>query len=172
MSDASDSTVLVAVDGSHNSILAAGVGARLAQLLGMQIALVHVLDAPVLTFWTGVEARIKNDLSAQAKAMLEGVAGTIRRCYDVAPKFFIVDGEPVHEIGKLARAHAEIIMVVTGREGLGSEKRTELLRERAGDHLGAKLGDRIPLPVLVVPPDLAASMICESLEEFRKGTAA
>ena len=59
-------------------------------------------------------------------------------------------------------------MVVTGRDGVGSEKKTELLRERAGDHLGAKLVDMLPVPVLQVPPDVSKSMICESLDEYRK----
>jgi nucleotide-binding universal stress UspA family protein len=161
-------TVLVAIDGSYNSVVAAGVGARMAQLLGMQISLLHVLDVPVLSFWVGVEARLKGDSRAQAEAMLADISKKIQLTCDVALNYYIADGEPTDEIHKMVRAHPEIVMVVTGRDGVGSEKKTELLRERAGDHLGAKLADMLPVPVLVVPPDVSESMICESLDEYRK----
>ncbi|HKI63900.1 MAG TPA: universal stress protein [Burkholderiales bacterium] len=156
--------VLVAVDGSRNSIVAAGVGARMAQWLGMQVGLVHVLDVPQLSFWAGVESRLKGDIGEQAEAMLADISEKIRRTCDLAPEFYIVDGEPADAISKLVRAHPEIVFVVAGREGVGSEKKTELLRDRAGNRLGAKLADLLPVPVLVVPPDPSQffpSMHCE-----------
>lgn len=172
MTTPTNGTVLVAVDGSRNSVVAAGVGARMAQLLGMHVGLLHVLDVPVLSFWVGVEARLKDDTRAQAEAMLADIAEKIQRTCNVVPKFYIVDGEPTDEIVKLVRANPEIVIVVTGREGVGSERKTELLRDRAGDHLGAKLADKLPVSVLLVPPDVSTSMICESLNEFRKGYGA
>ncbi len=168
MTKSANGTVLVAVDGSHNSIMAAGAGARLAQTLGMHVGLLHVLDVPVLSFWVGVEARLKDDIRAQAEATLTDISEKIRRTCNVVPEFYIVDGEPADEIEKVVRANPDVVMVVTGREGVGSEKKTELLRDRAGDHLGAKLADRLPVPVLLVPPDVSKSMICEALHEFRK----
>lgn len=164
--------MLVAVDGSRNSVIAAGVGARIARLLDMHVGLVHVLDVPVLSFWHGVEARLKQDVSAQAETMLADIAARIRRSCDAEPKFYILDGEPAHAIVKLLRAHPGAVMLVAGREGLGSERRTELLRERAGEHLGARLADMLSVPVLLVPPNASASLICESLGEFAKPSAA
>jgi nucleotide-binding universal stress UspA family protein len=172
MTEPAKGTVLVAIDGSRNSIMAAGVGSRMAQLLGMHVGLLNVLDVPVLSFWVGVEARLKDDIRVQAEAMLADISEKIRLSCDVEPKFYIADGEPADEIRKVVRAHPEIIMVVTGRDGVGSEKKTELLRDRAGDHLGAKLADMLPVPVLVVPPDVSRSMICESLEKYRKESGA
>jgi nucleotide-binding universal stress UspA family protein len=160
-------TVLIAIDGSRNSIMAAGFGARMAQLLGMHVGLLHVLDVH-LSFWAGVEARLTNDIYGHAEAMLGDISGRIRRTCDVVPKFYILDGEPEHEIEKLVRAHPEIVIVVAGREGVLSEKRSGLLRDRVGDRLGAKLANRLSVPVLVVPPDVPTSMFCESLNEFRK----
>ncbi len=168
MTKSANGTVLVAVDGSRNSIMAAGAGARLAQTLGMHVGLLHVLDIPILSFWVGVEARLKDDIRAQAEATLTDISEKIRRTCNIVPEFYIVDGEPADEIEKVVRTNPDVVMVVTGREGVGSEKKTELLRDRAGDHLGAKLADRLPVPVLLVPPDVSKSMICEALHEFRK----
>ena len=125
----------------------------MAQSLAMQVGLVHVLDVPPLSFWAGVESRLKDDIGEQAEAMLADIAEKIRHACDLAPMVYIVDGEPADAIAKLVHAHSEIVFVVAGREGVGSEKKTELLRESAGDHLGAKLADLLPVPVLVVPPD-------------------
>jgi len=147
--------------------MAAGFGARMAQRLGMHVGLLHVLNVH-LSFWAGVEARLTDDIHVQAKTMLKDISERIRRTCDVVPEFYILDGEPEHEIEKLVRAHPEIVIVVTGREGVAREKVTELLPDRTGDRLGAKLAHRLSVPVLVVPPDVPASMFCESLDEFRK----
>ena len=159
-------TVLIAIDGSHNSIVAAGVGARMAQLLGMRVGLLHVLDVPVLSFWVGVEARLKDDIHTQAKAMLTDISGRLQGLWDVAPMFYIIDGEPVDEIEKVVRANPDIVMIVAGREGVGSEKRTELLRDRVGDRLGAKLANKLTVPIVLVPPDISTSLIFESISDF------
>jgi nucleotide-binding universal stress UspA family protein len=173
MTTSGKGTVLIAVDGSRNSIAAAGVGARMAQLLGMHVGLLHVLNVPVFfSFWVGVEARLKDDVRAQAEATLTEISERIRRTCNVLPEFYIVDGDPVEEIEKLVRADPSIVMVVTGREGMGSERRSELVRDRAGDHLGAKLADRLSVPVLLVPREAPKSMICEALNELVRQSGA
>ncbi|MEJ2346969.1 MAG: universal stress protein [Gammaproteobacteria bacterium] len=160
--------VLIAVDGSRNSMIAAGVGARMAQLLGMRVGLVHVLDIPVVSFWVGVETRLKDDIRAQAKATLTDVSEMIQRTCHVTPEVLIFDGETADEIEKFVRANPDIVMVVTGCNGVGSEKRTELMHDGASHHLGARLASRLPVAVVLVPPDAPESMICKALSEFRR----
>ena len=43
-SDEITRTILVAIDGSQNSMLAAGVGARMARMLNSHLGLIHVVD--------------------------------------------------------------------------------------------------------------------------------
>jgi nucleotide-binding universal stress UspA family protein len=77
--------ILAAVDGSENSLVAAGVGARLATMLHARLGLVHVLDVPPLNFWVRVEDRMKEDIRAQAEQLPTDVSRRIARACNLTP---------------------------------------------------------------------------------------
>jgi len=157
--------VLVAVDGSENSILAAGVGARLARMLHARLGLLHVLDVPPLNFWAGVESRMKEDIRTQAEANLTAVAQRISRVCNLTPYFCIVEGLPDEEIARVAAEDPGTLMVIVGRNGIAAEKHSNLgMRHQIGG-LTHKLARQLPVPLLVIPPDLHPSHICPSLAE-------
>jgi nucleotide-binding universal stress UspA family protein len=162
MSEPDPGVILVAVDGSQSSMTAAGVGARLAKMLGSRLGLVHVLDVPPLNFWAGIEDRMKDDIRADAERMLSDTARRIADACGLAPSFYIVEGPPDEELCRLAREKSNVLMVIIGRGGIAAEKRLRLGRSQSGG-LVAELVNRLPVPLLVIPPDIDALHICPHL---------
>ncbi|HKJ08898.1 MAG TPA: universal stress protein [Gammaproteobacteria bacterium] len=167
MSAPNKGTILVAIDGSRNSLVAAGVGARMARLLDAHLGLIHVLDEPVVSFWSGVETRMKEERRNQAEVTLGEMTDRIREICDVVPEFYIVEGTPEVEILRTVKADPQIMMLVTGSHGVATEKKSHLRLRRSGNHLGTRLSEALPVPILVVPPDIPESHICSAMAEYR-----
>jgi nucleotide-binding universal stress UspA family protein len=161
-------TILAAIDGSINSYLAAGYAALLARQLNAHLGLVHVLDVPALSFWSGIEERMKSDIRAEAERTLTDISERIREACEVTPEFYLVEGIPEEEIIKVVKASPEIAMVVLGRRGIAHEKRSHLSPGRPWGALPVKLAEHLPIPVVIVPPDISASGICPALADFGK----
>jgi nucleotide-binding universal stress UspA family protein len=154
--------ILVAVDGSQNSMVAAAVGARLGKMLNARLGLVHVLEVPPLSFWVAVEKRMKEDIRAEAERVLRDVSERIAASCDLAPSFYVVEGPPEEEICRLAEEDPEVLMVVAGRHGVTSERRSRLTQPFSGE-VSRKLASRLPAPLLLIPPDIRMSHICSDL---------
>lgn len=165
MSNDSAGIILVAIDGSQNSLAAAGVGARLAQLLHAHLGLVHVLDVPPLNFWSGVEDRMKEDIRTQAESTLTDVSRRIAAICDLTPNFYLVEGPPEEEICRLASEDPSVLMVIAGRQGVASEKGSRLTKPHSGDTV-LKLAKQLPVPLLLIPPDIGGFHICPNLADF------
>jgi len=165
MKEDSSGVILVAVDGSQNALVAAAVGARLANQLHAHLGLVHVLDVPPLNFWTGVENRMKEDIRAQAEQTLTDVSHRIAAFCDLLPNFYIVEGPPEEEISRLAKEDTRVLMIVAGRQGVDTEKGSRLARPITGDIVN-KLAKLSPVPLLLIPPDVDGARICPNLAEF------
>lgn len=163
-------TILVAIDGSRNSMLAAGVAARMCRLLNAHLGLVHVLEMPALGFWVGVETRMKDEIRAQAEQRLTEITDRMKEVCDIVPEFYILEGIPEDEISRVANERdGELLMVIAGRHGVATEKHSHLkLRRRAG-HLTSKLAEQLRVPLLVVPPDVPLSHICPAMAEMETG---
>jgi len=162
----SPSTILVAIDSSYNSMLAAGVGARMAKLLDAHLGLIHVLGLPEQSFWGGVEARMKDEIRSEAERHLTAISEKMHSVCDIMPEFFIVEGLPEAEIQKVVAEDNSIIMVIAGRYGVASEKHSHLRLGRARGHVPIKLMETLKVPLLVVPPDIPLSHICPAMAEM------
>ena len=167
----SPGTVLVAIDSSHNSMLAAGVGARMAKLLDAHLGLIHVLGLPEQSFWGGVEARMKDEIRDEAERRLSEISEKMHTVCDILPEFFIVEGLPEDEIAKVVSGDPSIIMVIAGRYGVASEKHSHLRLGRARGHVTIKLMESLKVPLLVVPPDIPLSHICPAMAEMQSAPA-
>lgn len=161
--------ILACVDGSQNSLLAAGVAARMASLTGAHLALVHVLDEPVMGYWGGLHDRMAEDVRKEAEATLAEVAQRVQRVCGVTPEVFIETGLPEDAIPRIAASEEGVMMVIVGRRGLDGEHHARLLNPRTG-HVAAHLADHLSVPLLCVPPDVASSQICEAIEQLRSAT--
>ena len=151
--------ILVAVDGSRSAIIAAAVGARLARMLDARLGLVHVLDTPPLSYWAGIEDRMREDIRAQAERMLDEVSRNIAGACALTPSYFLVEGPRAEEICRLVRAHPETLMLIVGRHGVASEKGAPLSRAYSGE-LVRELAAELPVPLLLVPAEVDVSDIC------------
>jgi len=165
-------TILVAIDSSYNSMLAAGVGARMAKLLGAHLGLIHVLGLPEQSFWGGVEARMKDEIRGEAEHHLTAMSEKMHAVCNILPEFFIVEGLPEAEITKVVSQDSSIMMVIAGRYGVASEKHSHLRLGRARGHVTMKLMETLKVPLLVVPPDIPMSHICPAMAEMQKTPAA
>lgn len=166
MTNATTGTILVAIDGSKNSMLAAGFAARLAKSLGAHLGLLHVLDMPVLGFWANIEVRMKDDIRVQAEKTLTEISTKISEVCEIVPEFYIVEGIPEEEILRAVSEDPRIMMVVTGRGGLATEKRSHPKLRRASGRFSAKLSENLPVPLLIVPPDVEATLLCSAMAEY------
>ena len=162
--------VLAAIDGSHNSILAAGIAARLARRVDARLGLIHVLDVPPLNFWVGVEARMKEDIRAQAEATLVHITERIEAVCHVLPEYYIVEGVPEVEIRRVVAAEPRVVMVVAGRHGVGTERRAALALGRNLGRLSEKLASDLPVPVVIVPPESIPSELCPGILDLEPPT--
>lgn len=160
-------TILVAIDSSHNSMLAAGVGARMARLLNAHLGLIHVLGVPEQSFWGGVEARMKDEIRTEAERRLTEITEKMHSVCEILPEFFIVEGLPPEEIAKVVANDPSIIMVIAGRQGVAAEKHARLRLGRATGRVTAKLPELLKVPLLVVPPDIPLSHICPAMAEMQ-----
>lgn len=158
--------VLAAIDGSHNSIVAAGAAARLTRMLRGRLGLIHVLDVPPLNFWVGVETRMKEDIRAQAEATLIRISERVEAVCDVMPEYYIVEGLPESEIRRVVETEPAVVMVVAGRHGVDTERRAALGLGRSLGRLCEKLAAELPVPVLIVPPDGISADICPDLRDL------
>ncbi|MBI1422342.1 MAG: universal stress protein [Gammaproteobacteria bacterium] len=163
----SPGTILVAIDSSRNSMLAAGVGARMARLLNAHLGLIHVLGLPEQSFWGGVEARMKDEIRGEAERHLTAITEKMHSVCDILPEFFIVEGLPEVEIPKVVAEDSSIIMVIAGRYGVASEKHSHLRLGRARGHVTVKLMETLRVPLMVVAPDVPLSHICPAMAEMQ-----
>ena len=162
----SKGVILAAIDGSQNSLLAAGLAARLASLLGAHLGLIHVLDEPVVGFWGGLAARMKSDIRREAEATLTEFAARVTESCGVVPEFFIEEGLPEDAIPRVVETREHAMMLVLGRIGLDGERRAHM-RQRAIGHVTNRLLHHLGLPVLTVPADVDPNRICEAAGALR-----
>ena len=160
--------ILAGVHGSQNSLLAAGVAARMASMIGARLALIHVLDEPVLGYWGGLHNRMAEDVREEAEKILSTIAERVQRICGMTPELFIEPGSPIETITRIAATEPGVVMVVVGRRGLDGERHARLLKPRTG-HVPVHLAGSLSVPVMCVPPDVAASQICEAIEQLRTG---
>lgn len=166
--------ILTAVDGSQNALVAAGVAAKFASLLSGRLGLVTVLQVPRVPlgfgsglFSDGLRDRLMEEARAEAEKTLQGVAERIHEaCGLQMPEYFIATGIPEVEIPKIVVADPQIMMVVVGRQGFGTESKPRGLPHALGD-LGAKLSLSLKVPVLTVPSDALDGHICAGIDKLR-----
>ena len=147
-------------------MLAAGFAARLAKSLGAHLGLIHVFDVPTLSLWANVDLQMKNDIRNQAEKTLTEISERIREVCDIVPEFHIVEGIPEEEILRAVSEDSRIMMVVTGRGGLATEKKSHPRLRRASGRFSVKLSEHLQIPLLIVPPDVNTAHLCSAMVDF------
>lgn len=129
-------TIVCGVDGSEESTDLVRIAARLAELVGAHLALVHVLGSRRQS-WPGV-VDARRTLMAMCDA--EGVPD--------AERHVVPYGDPARRIGAIAEQRRALLIVVGTR---GATAAPDAILGSVSSRLAADA----PAPVLVVPPRLA-----------------
>lgn len=117
-------TLLAPIDFSAVSINAATYAARLAQHLGAELELLHVLDVPVVYGEIPVSGGSYDNLMQHAKTELRDLAHKLSAPYDgeLSIHWVIKTGAPLYEIMQYAHQQ-QPWMVVMATRGLGQVER-------------------------------------------------
>ncbi|HKJ87448.1 MAG TPA: universal stress protein, partial [Gammaproteobacteria bacterium] len=133
-----DRKILVCVDGSDNSRVAAAFAARLARLTGAHLSLLHVLHLPTFSHWANIKAQMKRDIREEAEGMVADIAKGVEESCGIVPEFFILEGLPRERIVDTVREDRAIRMVVVGASGEQGPRRSAVIGSLArltGAHL-------------------------------------
>ncbi|MFA9459426.1 universal stress protein [Thiohalorhabdus sp. Cl-TMA] len=160
-----DRKILVCVDGSENSRVAAAFAARLARLTGAHLSLLHVLHLPTFSHWVNIKSQMKREIREQAEAMVGEIAKGVEESCGIMPEFFILEGLPRERIIETAQEDRAIRMVVVGASGEQGHRRSVVAGSLAR-HLGDRLTTDLPCPLLVVPPHMEEDELCEGIDSL------
>ncbi|MBP1449146.1 MAG: universal stress protein [Thermoproteus sp.] len=114
-------TIVVGFDGSQHSKKALEQAKAIAEKFGSKICIVHVIDTAVLSL---SEAFSTPQIQ---KALWEGGEKILREAQAIAPgaELKLVEGDPPHEIAKLAK-NIGADLIVVGSRGLSTIRRSLL----------------------------------------------
>lgn len=144
---------LVVVDDSeemHNALLFA---CRRAQRTGGRVALLYVIEEGEFQHWLGVQRVMHEEARDEAEATLQRHAGTVRAQTGTLPILYLREGNRAKEVLKVIEEEPNISVVVLGT-AVGQEDPGPLVT-----HLIRRMGDRLRVPLTLVPGTLSAEEI-------------
>jgi len=119
--------ILIPVDGSEHSLLAAEYGASLGKACGSEVILLHVIPDPGKYFLfpqekgrENSEQLIHNKHRKRVKTIIDNIQNQMS-AYNVAPKTIILAGDPAFEICKMAEL-SDVDLIILGSRGLSDIK--------------------------------------------------
>ncbi len=121
-------TLVVATDFSPSARHAAERAARVAQSVGAQLRLLHVLPGPLLSQlrgWLGSETAVESGLKDEARQQLQDQAARLRADGGVAVDAALAEGSVLEAVLTEAQAHDAQLLVV-GTRGNGFMRRAML----------------------------------------------
>lgn len=146
---------LVCIDGSEPSRSALHFACKQAIKRGGSVEMLHVLPPADMQNLFGVADKVRKEQRQEAEIMTRALSESAFQYSGVTPSVQIRDGRPGEEIINAALADNNVNMLVLGASP-ESAKRGTLIQWLAG-----KLGDRLLVPVMLVPGNLTDLQIDE-----------
>lgn len=146
---------LVCVDGAESSRVALHFACKKAVKRGGSVELLHVVPPADMQNVFGVMGKVREEQRQEAEIMTRSLSGSAFQYSGLTPTVQIRDGRPGEEIINAALQDNDINMVVLGASP-ESAKRGNLIQWLAG-----RLGDRLLVPMMLVPGNLTDLQIDE-----------
>ena len=140
---------LVVVDDTAECHRALRYASRRALHTGGRVTLLRVISPADFQHWLGVEQVMREEAEAEARRVLDKLAGEVEAAAGQAPEVVIREGQPAQEVVSLIEQDEDIAILVLGA-GTGKEGPGPLVSSFAG-----ALAGTFPIPVTVVPGDLS-----------------
>ena len=140
--------ILVPIDGSEHSLLAAEYGASLARACGSEMILLHVIPDPGASFLfpPNKDGETSEQLVRKHRKQLKKIIEKIQNqlsAYNVILKTMIFTGDPAFEICRIAEL-SDVDLIVLGSRGLSE------IKEYFLGSVSMRVVRRARRPVLVV----------------------
>jgi nucleotide-binding universal stress UspA family protein len=144
---------LVVVDETEEMKVALHFACRRAQHTGGRVAMLYVIEPAEFQHWLGVERMMQDEAREQAEQTLQAHAAKVQTMTGKMPILHVREGRRRDELVALVDEEPSISLLVlamaTGREGPGP----------LVTHLVSQSGDRLRVPVTLVPGHLSESEI-------------
>ncbi len=146
---------LVCVDSNESSRVALHFACKKAIKRGDAVELLHVVAPADMQNLFGVMDKVKEEQRRDAEIMAKGLSESAFQYAGLTPSVQIRDGRPGEEIINAALEDTSVNMLVLGASP-ESAKRGSLVQWLAG-----RLGDRLLVPIMLVPGNLTDLQIDE-----------
>ncbi len=146
---------LVCVDANESSRVALNFACKKAMKRGGSVEILHVVPPADMQNLFGVMDKMKEEQRQEAEIMAKSLSESAFQYAGVTPSVQIRNGRPGEEIINAALEDNDVNMLVLGASP-ESAKRGSLIEWLAG-----KLGDRLLVPIMLVPGNLTDLQIDE-----------
>ena len=146
---------LVCIEGSEASRVALHYACKKAIKRGGSVEMLHVVAPEDMQNMFGVAEKMRLERRQEAEIMAKSLSESAFQYAGVTPTVQIREGRPGEEIINAALADTDVNMLVLGASP-ESAKRGSLIQWLAG-----KLGDRLLVPIMLVPGNLTDLQIDE-----------
>jgi nucleotide-binding universal stress UspA family protein len=146
---------LVCVDANESSRVALHFACKKAIKRGGTVEILHVVPPADMQNLFGVMDKVKEERKQEAEIMARSLTESAFQSTGFTPAVQIREGRPGEEIINAALADNDVNMLVLGASP-ESAKRGNLIQWLAG-----KLGDRLLVPIMLVPGNLTDLQIDE-----------
>jgi nucleotide-binding universal stress UspA family protein len=146
---------LVCVDSNESSRVALHFACKKAMKRGGAVEILHVVAPADMQNLFGVMDKMREEQRQEAEIMAKSLGESAFQYAGVTPSVQIREGRPGEEIINAALKDSDVNMLVLGASP-ESAKRGNLIQWLAG-----KLGDRLLVPIMLVPGNLTDLQIDE-----------
>lgn len=144
---------LVVVDDTQEMQNALHYACRRAQMTGGRVAMLYVIEPAEFQHWLGVERVMQDEAREAAEQVLQTLAGKVQAMTGKLPVLFIREGRRRDEVLALLDEEPSVSVIVLGTAS-GRQDPGPLVT-----HLVSKMGDRMRVPLTLVPGQLSESDI-------------
>lgn len=146
---------LVCVDDTPECRLALRFACRRARATGGGVTLLRVIEPGDFQHWIAVGERHSEEAREDAEVLLQGLAGEVNAWADLVPELVVREGRWQDEVLALIDEDPDIRVLVLGAAA-GSDEPGPLVSSLVGH-----MGDKVHIPVTVVPGSLTVEQIDE-----------